>query len=158
MSSGKDYPRQAAHTQRQARRAQAEIALMHAQTALEQARCSVVEANNALQEQLAQRLGIESGQGPSSAHILQREAAFGDRQARATHRLRALLLKAQARETAMAVEYTTAQRLLADAHAAEQVLERDRERFGVEQRKHAAHAEQLEAEEQRPTLRSPRER
>jgi hypothetical protein len=158
MATGKDYPRQAAHTLRQGRRAQAELAQSRAQTALEQARSSVVDADRALQQQVASASGSDPAQGPTSGHMLQRQAAFGERQARQTRKLRALLQQAEANEMQAAAEYTRAQQLLADAHTAEQVLDRDRDRFGVEQRKSSVRADELEAEEHRPTGRPPRER
>jgi len=158
MASSRDYPRQAAHTLRQARRAQAELAQSRAQTALEQARSSVVDADRALQLHVASAPGSGPGLGLTSGHMLQREAAFGERQARQARKLRGLLQQAQASEREAADEYTRAQQRLADAHAAEQVLDRDRDRFGIEQRKSSVRAEELEAEEHRPTGRPPRER
>jgi len=151
------YPLEAAVLDRQARRAQRELELAEALRALAQAEAAVVEAADALAVHAALRPSVDEG-GQAAGRELRRSASFARRHAHEAAALRAAHEAALARERAACSGVAAARAALGEAHAAEQQLERDRERFLSADRTRARQAEQDELDEQHAARMRPRPR
>lgn len=141
------YPLEVAVLDRQGKRAQRELELAAAVRALAQAEAGAAAALDALGAHLASRPSVDEG-GQAAGRELRRSGAFARRHAREAELLRAAHEAAVVRERAARDAVTAARAALGEAHAAEQLLERDRERFLAADRKHAREAEQDELDEQ----------
>jgi hypothetical protein len=144
---------------RSAQRGGAELALARANAELEHARGELARAEAALAAELAARPDAPAdGIGAIGALELQRAAAFSQRHAHAARVLREQVQRACARVAELAAAADAAQAGLAQAHAGERVIERDRERFESAQRRARDHAEQHELEEHAERSRNDRGR
>jgi hypothetical protein len=151
------YPLEAAALDRQGKRAQRELELAAATRALKQAEAALVEARDACAAQLALRPSVDEG-GQAAGRELRRSAAFARRHARELEALRAAQEAATARARAAREHVDAARAALGEAHAREQVLEHDRERFLAADRKQTREAEQDELDEQHAARLRPRPR
>jgi hypothetical protein len=135
--------------QKRAERATATRELAQAQRALERALDDAAQAQRALAEHAARAPGVAApaGSGTERALELQRAAAFARRHADDAGALREQVKRARAEVAALQAAVLAQQAALGSAHAGEQVVERDRERFERAQRKRAEHEEQVEIED-----------
>lgn len=149
MTAGPRYRFRAAETLKRAEGAAAKRKLASAQRALAAALEDAAEAQRALAEHIARTphaVALE-GAGMMRALELQRAADFALRHEDTARALRAELQRLQMLVAARQAAVLAEQAALGTAHAGEQVLERDRERFEHAQRKRAEHDEQVEIEE-----------
>jgi hypothetical protein len=145
------YKWHAAETLKQAQRAAATRALAQAERALARAIDDAAEAQRALAEHDARAPTSQAfDDGATRALELQRAAAYAEHHGELARALRAQLANAQAQVIALQAAVGRDRTALATAHAGEQAIERDRERFEREQRKRAEQSEQRELDEQRP--------
>ena len=151
------YPLEAAALDRQGKRAQRELGLSAASRALTQAEAALVEARDALAAQLALRPSVDEG-GQAAGRELRRSAAFARRHARELSALRTAEEAAITHARAARDRLDAARAALGEAHAAEQVIERDRERFLAADQKQVRDAEQDELDEQHAARTRPRPR
>lgn len=144
------YPLRAAQTLRQGETEQQKHKLDREQAELGRAELALAEARAALETQraalqVAEAANTRAG-GEARAIDLQRGAAYAERQRERASALRAAVLLAEARVTAQQGEVGRRRLALATAHAKEQVIERDAERFVQGERRRAEAIEERERE------------
>lgn len=151
----RSYPLEAAVLDRQGRRTRREGELASASAALVRVEREVTEAEAALHAHRAARPGVEQA-GQAVGRELRRAAAFARRHSADAERLRIAHEAALAKLAAARVAVAAARGALGEAHAAEHVLERDREQFQLETKKRARESEQDELDDQLVARRRPR--
>lgn len=145
MTRAPRYRFEAAETLKQSRRADAEHALARGQRELTQATATLEQSRHALAEHL-RGAPAEPAQ-PARALDLQRAAAFATRHAEVARTLRGHVGQAEAELARRKTQLEQLQHALGGAHAEQQLIERDRQRFEQAQRRELEQAEQLERED-----------
>jgi hypothetical protein len=153
------YPLRAAQALRKSETERARRDVERAAAELAQAERELTVAREALQRQqeIARSAGepapTASSRSPTAnvgtALELQREATFAARQIERARELRAAADAAQARVAERRALVSQRKQGLSSAHGAEQVLQRDAERFEQQERKRAETREQHEHDERR---------
>jgi hypothetical protein len=146
------YPRRAVKTLRKGQTAQAERDLAREQQELARVQQVVVVAKSALAQQRAIAEGAARAAHTATAERafeLQRAAAFAARSHEIAAVLRERLAAAEAELGATLAALAERKRALVAAHAAEQVIERDAQRFSRDERKRVEAAELDELESRR---------
>lgn len=144
------YPLRVAQTLRQGETEEQKTKLAREQAELARAEHALAEARAAL---VAQRAALQTAEaantrvdGQARAIDLQRGAAYAERQRERASALRAAVVLAEARLEAQREEVGQRRQALASAHAKEQVIERDAERFVQGERRRAEVSEERERE------------